>query len=63
MKLYESETVELKAIYTPDFKKEIVLDKNTMLVVDDKLINGRWNVKVDWKYDDQEYMFKKNLFY
>ena len=46
-----------------DFKKEIVLDKNTMLVVDDKLINGRWNVKVDWKYDDQEYMFKKNLFY
>ncbi|MBJ2172929.1 FixH family protein [Aureibaculum sp. A20] len=46
-----------------DFKKEIVLDKNTMLVVDDKLINGRWNVKVDWKYNDQEYMFKKNLFY
>ena len=46
-----------------DFKKEIVLDKNTMLVVDDKLINGRWNVKVDWKYDNQEYMFKKNLFY
>ena len=29
MKLYESETVELKEIYTPDFKKEIVAFANT----------------------------------
>lgn len=29
MKLYESETVELKAIYTPDLKKEIIAFANT----------------------------------
>lgn len=46
-----------------DFKKEIVLDNNTMLIIDDKLINGRWNIKIDWKYDDEEYLFKKNIFY
>ena len=30
MKLYESETVELKEIYTPDLKKEIIAFANTI---------------------------------
>lgn len=46
-----------------DFKKDIVLDKNIMLIVDDRLINGRWNIKIDWKYSDEEYLYKKGLFY
>lgn len=46
-----------------DFKKDIVLDKNIMLIVDDRLINGRWNIKIDWKYSDEEYLYKKELFY
>ncbi len=32
MKLYESETVELKEIYMPDFKKEVVAFANTVVV-------------------------------
>lgn len=29
MKMYESETIELKEIYTPNFKKEVVAFVNT----------------------------------
>lgn len=29
MRLYESETIELKEVYTPDLKKEIVAFANT----------------------------------
>lgn len=46
-----------------DFTRTIELDKNMMIIKDEKLINGRWNIKIDWKYEDEEYMFKKNLFY
>ncbi|MET2985180.1 FixH family protein [Aureibaculum conchae] len=46
-----------------DFKREIVLNENTMLIEDDKLINGRWNIKIDWKFEDEEYLFKKDIFY
>lgn len=46
-----------------DFTREIELLNNTMTITDEKLINGRWNVKIDWKYDDVAYMFKKNIFY
>ncbi|RPD98704.1 cytochrome C oxidase Cbb3 [Aureibaculum marinum] len=47
-----------------DFSREIKLkDDNIMIVEDEKLINGRWNIKIDWKYEDEAYMFKKNIFY
>ena len=46
-----------------DFQKEISLSDHYMLITDDKLINGRWNVKIDWKYGDDEYLFKEAVFY
>ncbi len=46
-----------------DFTREIQLVNNTMTITDDKLINGRWNVKIDWKYDGEEYMFKQKMVY
>ena len=46
-----------------DFKKEISLSDHIMLITDDKLINGKWKVKIDWKYGDDEYLFKKAIFY
>ena len=46
-----------------DFQKEISLLDHYMLITDDKLINGRWNVKIDWKYGDDEYLFKEAVFY
>ncbi len=46
-----------------DFKKEISLSDHIMLITDDKLINGKWKVKIDWKYGDDEYLFKEAIFY
>ncbi len=46
-----------------DFKKEISLSDHIMLIKDDKLINGKWKVKIDWKYGDDEYLFKEAIFY
>lgn len=46
-----------------DFQKEISLSDHDMLITDKKLINGRWNVKIDWEYGDNEYLFKEAVFY
>ena len=46
-----------------DFQKEISLSDHNMLITDDKLINGKWKVKIDWKYGDDEYLFKEAVFY
>ncbi len=46
-----------------DFKKPIVLTNATYLVQDDKLIEGRWNVKVDWSYDKKLYLYKDKFNY
>ncbi|MDY7396668.1 FixH family protein [Aureibaculum sp. 2210JD6-5] len=46
-----------------DFKQEIALTNNEMIIKNERLINGRWNIKIDWKYGDEEYLFKKNIFY
>ena len=46
-----------------DFQKEILLSDHNMLITDDKLINGKWKVKIDWKYGDDEYLFKEAIFY
>ncbi len=46
-----------------DFQKNISISDHKMLITDEKLINGRWNVKIDWKYGDDEYLFKESVFY
>ena len=46
-----------------DFQKEISLSDHNMLITDDKLINGKWKVKIDWKYGDDEYLLKEAVFY
>ena len=46
-----------------DFQKEISLSDHSMLITDDKLINGKWKVKIDWKYGDEEYLLKEAIFY
>ncbi len=46
-----------------DFTKNINLDSNTLFIPDSLLVYGRWNVKVDWQYDESEYLFKKSIYY
>ncbi|WP_046743157.1 FixH family protein [Kordia zhangzhouensis] len=46
-----------------DFEKPISLSTHTLLIPDKDLLGGRWNLTVDWKYDDNDYLFKKELMY
>ncbi|MBT8385212.1 MAG: FixH family protein [Bacteroidia bacterium] len=46
-----------------DFTREIELTDHKMLIQDEKLINGKWNLKIDWIHDSHEYLFKESIFY
>ncbi len=32
-------------------------------VPEDKMIGGRWNIFVNWKYEGEDYLFKKEILY
>ncbi|MCB0472212.1 MAG: FixH family protein [Flavobacteriaceae bacterium] len=46
-----------------DFTKDIVLTNKNMLVQNERLIRGKWNIRVDWKYEGVEYLLKESVFY
>jgi hypothetical protein len=49
-----------------DFDFELplkVLENHKIIVPKDRLLEGRWNVKIDWQYEDQNYMLKKAITY
>jgi len=47
-----------------DFETSIVSLSNSYLLIPDKrLVDGRWNIKVDWQYKGNSYLFKESLIY
>lgn len=47
-----------------DFEMLIaVSDSSYLLMPDKRLLDGRWNIIVDWTYKQQSYLFKKEIFY
>ncbi|HLV40347.1 FixH family protein [Xanthomarina sp.] len=46
-----------------DFEMPISISDNVMLIPSDRLLDGRWNLKVDWKYKDAAYLYKKEIMY
>lgn len=46
-----------------DFETSISLSEHTLLIPDKRLLDGRWNIKVDWQYDGNSYVFKKEIIY
>ncbi|MEO8934051.1 MAG: FixH family protein [Xanthomarina sp.] len=46
-----------------DFEMPILISNNTMLIPNDRLLDGRWNLKVDWIYQDAAYLYKKEIMY
>src|SRR5690606_23456427 len=46
-----------------DFEMPISLSEHTLLIPDERLLDGRWNIKVDWQYDGNSYVFKKEIIY
>jgi len=55
-------------LYRPSNKKldseiSISLSNNQMLIPKTRLLDGRWNIKIDWEYDGKSYLFKESLVY
>ena len=46
-----------------DFETDISLSEPYLLIPDKRLLDGRWNIKVDWQYNGKSYLFKKEIVY
>jgi len=46
-----------------DFDTTISLSKPYLLIPDKRLVDGRWNIKIDWKYNGKSYLFKESINY
>ncbi|MTE27436.1 FixH family protein [Winogradskyella ouciana] len=46
-----------------DFETPISLSDHNLLIPDKRLLDGRWNIKVDWTYKNTAYLYKKEILY
>jgi hypothetical protein len=46
-----------------DFEIPIKLTSNEYLINDANLVGGRWDVKIEWKVNDTDYLYKEKINY
>lgn len=46
-----------------DYETEISLSSHNLLIPDQRLVGGRWNIYIDWKYDNTAYLYNKKIEY
>jgi len=46
-----------------DFETPISLSSHNLLIPDNRLLDGRWNIIIDWEYNDISYRYKKEIIY
>jgi hypothetical protein len=46
-----------------DFDTAISLSKPYLLIPDKRLVDGRWNIKIDWQYKGKSYLLKESINY
>jgi nitrogen fixation protein FixH len=46
-----------------DFDLPISLSQDYLLIPDNRLLDGRWDIKVSWEYQDEAYLYKKKITY
>ncbi|MDY2587708.1 FixH family protein [Winogradskyella aquimaris] len=46
-----------------DFEIPISLSNHNLLIPDNKLLDGRWNISIDWTYNNESYLFKDAINY
>ena len=46
-----------------DFNIPIVISNAQLLIPDERLLDGRWNITIDWEYEGQHYMYKESIVY
>ena len=55
-------------LYRPSNQKldidfPMVLSGSNLLIPDDRLIDGRWNITIQWKTQGKPYLYKKSIVY
>ena len=55
-------------LYRPSNKQldseiPLSLSSNQLLVPDNRLIDGRWNIIIDWEYQGEKFYFKEDIIY
>ena len=46
-----------------DFEISISLSNHNLLIPDKRLLDGRWNISIDWAYEGESYLFKEAITY
>jgi len=46
-----------------DFETLISLSNTYLLIPDNRLVDGRWNIIIDWQYNGKSYLFKESIVY
>ncbi|MBB3124820.1 hypothetical protein FHS04_002347 [Mesoflavibacter sabulilitoris] len=46
-----------------DFETTISLSNHNLLIPDKRLLDGRWNIKIDWNYKGNNYLYKEEILY
>lgn len=46
-----------------DFQRDIDLKKNFMLIEDSSLVHGKWEIIIDWEFEEEKYLLKETWFY
>lgn len=46
-----------------DFEIPISLSNHNLLIPDNKLLDGRWNISIDWAYNKESYLYKEAINY
>ncbi|WJJ97841.1 FixH family protein [Algibacter luteus] len=46
-----------------DFDTAISLSNSNLLIPDKRLVDGRWNIKIDWQYKGKSYLYKESINY
>ncbi|QIE59720.1 FixH family protein [Rasiella rasia] len=67
--MYNPEKIEGKVfLYRPsnqrlDFEIPLKLNDPNLLIPDDRLVAGRWNITIDWEYEGKSFRYKKEITY
>jgi len=46
-----------------DFTEQIKLTDHNQLIPVEKLVSGKWIIKIDWESEQEQYLFKETWFY
>ena len=46
-----------------DFELPLSMSSSQLLVPDNRLVGGRWNIEIDWTHQGQSYFYKKEFTY